>query len=312
METTLEWPTVESTPAPTTGRLPDFLIIGAAKAGTTTLRQYLSRHPQLCLPRDKEPEFFADKFSRGWDWYTANFAHAEPGQLCGEASPIYTWWQEYPTCAARVGKYLRNAKLIYILRHPVERTYSQYGEQIKSARAKRGSWQPDLESFETFVRSYEHFVWAGEYIRFIEEYRKYFSADAFLFLFLDELRDDPRAVLRKICHHLGVDENVDLTAAGRAHGKNAQEQFGWQTRLKMTRALRAIPGIERLGSVIPRSFRERTYRLIERTRYGAAVRQQVFPPLMLPETRVMLLERFHEPNRRLAEYLGCDLSHGDR
>jgi len=294
------------------GRLPDFLIIGAAKSGTTTLFHYLSRHPQICVSRKKEPEFFADKFHRGWEWYVANFADARPGQVCGEASTIYTWWQEYPVCAARIGRYLPGARLIYILRHPVERTYSDYGEQIKTARAL-GQQRANLATFEDFLESYEHLVRAGEYIRYIEEYRRYFSRESLLILLLEDLQRDPGAVLGQVCRHLGVDESADLTAGGAVHANEARAYHQWQVRLHLTRKLRAIPGLERLvGMVVPPAWRERAYAFMERSSCAEAIRQRLVPPAMRPETRARLVERFREPNRRLAAYLGRDLSHWDR
>ncbi len=312
MSIALESRNAEADAAQTTGRLPDFVIIGAAKSGTTTLFQYLSRHPRVCAPNEKEPDFFADKFHRGWEWYTSNFEDARPGQVCGEASTVYTWWQEYPTCAARIGKYLPNAKLIYIMRHPVERTYSDYGEQLRTARAL-GITRPELSTFENFIQSYEHLVRTGEYIRFIEEYRKYFADQAFLFLFLDELKRDPVGVLKKTCRHLGINDNIDLLDTGQIRANQAKSHYQWQVRLKMTERLRAIPGLQALlGAAIPNSWRERAYSLLERTRYADALRERLVPPPMNPDTRELLLERFREPNRRLEQYLGCDLSHWNR
>lgn len=294
------------TAAPTVTRLPDFLIIGAAKCGTTTLHQYLARHPQVGMPRKKEPEFFADKFHRGFGWYCGNFAHAQPGQVCGEASPIYTWWQEYPLCAARIGHYLPHAKLIYLVRHPVARTYSQYLEQIKTHLAL-GRSKPHMASFADFVAHYEHFVAASEYIRYIEEYEQYFPREALLCLLLDDLKRDPTAVLEQVCRHIGVAYDPAMQAAGAVHAKRTTDFVDWQRRLYLTAWLRAIPGAETLAGYVPRSLRNLGYRLLEHTRAARRAAAAVAPP-MLPETRARLIERFRAPNRRLAEYLRRDLS----
>ncbi|NER32103.1 MAG: sulfotransferase domain-containing protein, partial [Symploca sp. SIO1C4] len=73
-------------------RLPDFLIIGAAKSGTTTLYKYLCRHPQICMSNPKEPDFFAIDhiYDQGIDWYSSLFSEARLKQVCGEASTTYT------------------------------------------------------------------------------------------------------------------------------------------------------------------------------------------------------------------------------
>jgi hypothetical protein len=255
----------------------------------------------------KEPEFLADKFHLGWDWYRALFADARPDQLCGEASTIYTWWQEYPRCAARFGRYLPHAKLIYIMRHPVQRTYSDYGEQIKTARALN-RLGPHLATFENFLEAYPHLVQAGEYIRYIDEYRKHFPDQAFLFLLLEDLQRDPAAVLRRVCRHLGIDETVDVLGDGEVRANDARAYQHWQLRLRMTQVLRGVPGLEYLGSLVPKRLRDCTYRLLERTRRADRLRASLEPPPMLPETRALLIERFREPNRRLSALLGRDLS----
>ncbi len=292
-------------------RLPDFIILGSAKCGTTTLYEYLRRHPQLHMSPHKEPEFFADKFDLGWEWYGALFAEAGPDQLCGEASTIYTWWQEYPTCAARLGRWVPQAKLIYLMRHPVQRTYSDYGEQIKTARALN-RLGPHLATFENYLEAYPHLVQAGEYIRYIEEYRRHFPAEAFLFLLLEDLQRDPGAVLRQVCRHLGIDAGVDLLSAGPVHANEARAYQQWQLRLHMTQVLRGIPGFEHLSSLVPQRLKDCTYHLLERTRRAAGLRARLAPPPMQPATRARLVARFRESNRRLAALLGRDLSHWDQ
>lgn len=290
-------------------RLPDFVILGAAKCGTTTLFEYLNRHPRVFAPREKEPGFFADKFERGWDWYHALYAGASRDQICGDASTVYTWWREYPRCAARLGRHLPHAKLIYIMRHPVERTYSDYGEQLKTARAL-GLPLDNLSTFERFIETNEHLVRAGEYIRFIDEYQKYFAPESFLFLLLDDLRSDPAGVLRCICRHLDIAEDVDLVSSGPIRANQADSYYQWQTRLALTAPLRKTPGLNRLlGALIRPRWREKLYALAERTPLGRALRRRFVPPPMRAETRRALLERFREPNRRLSEFLNRDLSH---
>lgn len=293
-------------------RRPSFLIIGAAKSGTTTLRTYLSRHPQLFVPHTFEPEFFGDKYDLGWDWYASLFAEATDDQLCGESSPIYTWWDEYPKCPARIAEHLPDVKLIYILRHPVERTYSQYLEQIR-ARDSLQIESPALESFEAFVNYYGFWVQAGEYMRFIDEYLKYFPRERLLILFLEDLKRDTAGLLAQTLRFIGVDEQVDLTQSGSVHGKSSDNWIQWSARKRLTAPLRRIPGIRPLlGTLIPPSIRERLYQMLERSSLGKSALRASKPPAMQPETRARLIERFREPNRRLSEFLGRDLEHWNR
>ena len=88
--------------------LPDFIIIGAAKAGTTSLYAMLDRHPDIFMPRQKEPEFFArdDLYAQGLDSYAENFAGAKPGQVVGEASTLYSLSPLFGQTAARIKEHL--------------------------------------------------------------------------------------------------------------------------------------------------------------------------------------------------------------
>lgn len=290
------------------GRLPDFLIIGAAKCGTTTLYQRLRLHPEIFMPQKKEPGFFAAKFGRGWDWYRSFFEGAGNAAACGEASTVYTWWAEYPVAAARIGRYLPHARLIYIMRHPVARTYADYCEQIKTA-AKQGRSRADLRSFEAFVSANDHLVRSGEYIRYIEEYRRYFCSSQMLLLLLEDLRRDPAGVLSMVCRHLGVADDAAAMVEGPSEANTREQYHTWRVRWRLTKWLRALPGMERLGGMMPRDVRERLYRGLEGTGWGKRLRREVQPPPMDARMRRMLLDRFRTPNRRLAEYLGRNLGH---
>ncbi|MHB1459438.1 MAG: sulfotransferase domain-containing protein, partial [Armatimonadota bacterium] len=118
----------------------DFLIIGAQKSGTTSLFKYLSDHPQIYLPREKEIPFFSDDatYSAGWDAYFDTYLYgAKSQQLIGTATPQYMC---DPLAATRIHTTVPGCKLIAILRHPIERAISHHkmwvrrGEEKKSVR----------------------------------------------------------------------------------------------------------------------------------------------------------------------------------
>src|SRR3712207_6690007 len=104
-------------------RLPDFVIIGTQRGGTTSLYHYLSKHPEVLPALRKEIHFFDLNFDRGLDWYLAHFARQDQPGLVGEASPLYMFHRDVPE---RVRRVLPNAKFIALLRNPVDRAYSQY------------------------------------------------------------------------------------------------------------------------------------------------------------------------------------------
>jgi hypothetical protein len=123
----------------TAARLPDFLIIGAMKAGTTTLFRWLGEHPACQLPADKEPHFFSrdDHYARGVGAYTALFEGIPRRLLTGEASVGYSRPEYAQVSAARITALLPGAKLIFLARDPLARTRSHYLHELKRGREKR-------------------------------------------------------------------------------------------------------------------------------------------------------------------------------
>ncbi|MCW5935662.1 MAG: sulfotransferase, partial [Fimbriimonadia bacterium] len=129
-------------------RMPNFLIIGAAKSGTTALYFYIKQHPEVFMAKVKEPRFFAyeggvpewkgplDAENNAWvitdkEVYTALFNDVSEEKVWGEASPIYLYSEPAPE---RIKNYAPDAKLVAILRHPIERAYSHYLHLIRDNR----------------------------------------------------------------------------------------------------------------------------------------------------------------------------------
>ncbi len=105
------------------GRLPEFLGVGVQKGGTTTLQSLLEQHPGTFLPAAKELHYFSLHYALGEDWYREQFAQADAQQRCGEITPYYLF---HPLAPARIQALLPQARLIVLLRDPVERALSQY------------------------------------------------------------------------------------------------------------------------------------------------------------------------------------------
>ncbi|MFN8591499.1 MAG: sulfotransferase [Thermomicrobiales bacterium] len=104
-------------------QLPDFIIIGAQRGGTTSLYRYLVEHPDIGPAYCKEVHYFDRYFDRGPNWYLAHFPIRGEYKIAGEASPYYLFHPEVPE---RLREYVPNAKLIALLRNPIDRAYSQY------------------------------------------------------------------------------------------------------------------------------------------------------------------------------------------
>jgi Sulfotransferase domain len=114
--------------APEPGRLPNLIVIGAAKAGTTSLHNYLDLHPDIVMSQDKEMRFFTDPDCRSWlGRYQDYFP---PGtRYRGESTPQYTKWPLFPGVADRIAELAPDARLIYLVRDPVERSIAEYVEE---------------------------------------------------------------------------------------------------------------------------------------------------------------------------------------
>ncbi len=120
--------------------LPDMIIIGAMKCGTTSLFRYLAEHPDFFPPMTKEIHFFDSKYDQGLDWYRRRFPTKIKRLTCrlrgrriitGEASPYYMF---HPHAMRRIASILPTVKLIVLLRNPVDRAYSHYHYEVKHGR----------------------------------------------------------------------------------------------------------------------------------------------------------------------------------
>jgi hypothetical protein len=107
--------------------LPDFLIVGAQKCGTTSLYEYLAEHPQVMPALTKEVHYFDVRYPRGMSWYRAHFGLRRPGRITGEASPYYLF---HPAAPQRIKSDVPRAKLIVMLRDPAERAVSHYHHSV--------------------------------------------------------------------------------------------------------------------------------------------------------------------------------------
>lgn len=241
------------------GRLPDFVILGAMKAGSTTLWRYLIRHPQIFMPTDsKEPQFFSrdQNFEKGEDWYRQLFLGAGPSQICGEASTCYSRYPAYPMAASRMAALVPQVKLIYVLRHPVERLYSHYVHEMSSRFVRQGG---KLPSFQRFASEDEEARCASRYSFQIDHLTRYFDPSQLLIVLTDDLEKQPARVLADVQSFLEVDY-WSLTADRPEYANTSIERVNrtpkmiWGRRMK---TLRRNLVIKRLIDGIPTPVRRK-------------------------------------------------------
>ncbi len=195
----------------------DYLVVGTGKAGTTSLFHYLSQHPQIINPHNKEILFFNEHYEYGLDWYLAQFpppSFRRERFLTGEATP---WYLGTIGVEERVFQYFPHIKLMAILREPVARTISQYYMHLKMGLEHRSlkeaitselSILKDAENLdqvsETYWKTEQGYLWFSLYLPFLKKWMSLFSKEQFLILNSHDLYNAPSATLSRVFKFLGL------------------------------------------------------------------------------------------------------------
>jgi len=183
-------------------RYPDFFIIGAMKCATSSLHDQLQSLPDVFMSEPKEPNFFSDDaaFSRGMDWYCSLFEAAKKGDLVGESSTHYAKLPTYPQAVARMATAVRSPKIIYVMRHPIDRLISQYIHEWS-----QGNLNEDIDSA---INSHPELVNYSRYHYQLQPYLDRFGHEKVLPLFFDRLKADPDRELQRLCDFIGYRKPV--------------------------------------------------------------------------------------------------------
>lgn len=216
--------------------LPNFLLIGPGRSGTTWITKCLSAHPEIFIPRRKSTRYFSGNYANGLYWYESLFKDWSGERAIGEASAGYLPCAEAP---ARIKKLLPNVKLIATLRQPVDRSYSSYGRLL--ALAKPGELNFNI-SYEDKIKDTPRLLEEGLYAKHLDNYLHYFSQENMLILFYDDMKEDPAAFLRLIYEFLGVDsefvapvmgQKINATSTKRPRSKALYFAYRTLMRLKL-------------------------------------------------------------------------------
>jgi len=160
--------------------LPTFLGIGVQRSGTTWLHTLLSSHPEVYMPtRRKEIRFFERYYERGLDWYGTFFCPPEDADRYQAIGEISTQYYDCVACPERIFKIVPEIKLIIMLRHPVNRSYSHYGFSVQ-----RGNYRG---SFEEFLAARPSSLEKGFYTRYLKRYLRYFDRSQILALLFEDV-----------------------------------------------------------------------------------------------------------------------------
>jgi hypothetical protein len=188
----------------TGGRLPDFVVVGAAKCGTTSLAAYLGAHQQIFMASPKELRFFSHNWDRGVSWYASRFEGAPEERLLGEASPQYTQAPFLPGVAARMSSVIPDARLIYLVRDPVEQMTSFFRHLVSKGRESE-------RSFDIAVRANGLYLAVASYGFQVERLLEHFGQEQLLVMDSSRLRTERDQALGEILAFLGAEGEVPET-----------------------------------------------------------------------------------------------------
>jgi Sulfotransferase domain len=292
---------------------PSFFLLGASKAGTTSLHYYLAQHPDILMSDPKEPAFFRLEYERGADWYWATYFRRYSGQrAAGDGAPQHL---HLPFVAARIATTAPEARLLVLCRHPVERAVSAWRHNVRlgieplpfDAAVERNLRR--LERGETFEgeegarryrevggregnaglqRAFGFYVEPGHYTEHIERYRRLFGAERLRVLFFDDLVADPAGVTAEAVAFLGLPPHPLRDARPQNEATSAGA-----TRLNSLIA--RLPGVR----LVSPELRTRVRALVARVGKRGA------PPPPVDESALLGLDEHYRPhNRRLTELTG--------
>ncbi len=299
---------------------PDFVVLGAPRCGTTSLHHYLDQHPGVAMSRVKEPNFFLfdgpgdpsrplveapdiiAKSVSDPEAYEHLFAGAGPGRSTGEVSVLYLYCERTPELIAGS---LPAARLVAVLRHPVDRAYSHflftYTGAVDSVRSEfRAAAEREMGLPDTPFGAGTHVLRLGRYGPQIDRYLDVVGRDRLHLILHEDLQERPDEVLADLCRFLDVDPSFDFDTSVAYNGS--------ALRGSTTRMVRQALGgtTSRLKRVLPPGAAGRLGRVRARLRRPGAT-----PPLGA-EFRRELAEWFEPSTARVEELVGRDLSHWRR
>jgi hypothetical protein len=299
--------------------MPNFLLIGAQRAGTTSVYRYLGQHPEIYMSPSKEPRFFAfegqDPDFRGpfhrepgttsgrplgtvtqLEPYRALFAGVTGETAVGEASPQYLYSEKAPT---RIRHHLPDAKLIALLRDPVERAYSHFLFARREGHEPLSDFVRALEAEEERIRAnwwIGHYRSMGYYHQQLSRYYELFEPDRIRVYLYDHLRQDPVGTAQDIFRFLGVDESFVPNTSLRHSVSGTPRSRAFHTLIARPNVLKRA-----IRPVLPEALRTRAFVMLRDSNLRP-------PPPMPAEARAELTEAYREDTRELQRLIGRDLS----
>lgn len=181
--------------------LPNFLLIGAAKCATTSMASLLAQHPEAEIVQKKEPHFFSYdvNYKNGIEYYKQLFSHCSNEKAIGDASTSYSRIRQHPEVITRIQKHLNKPKIIYMVRHPLERISSAYIEQMTMLHNK------NITSISEAIEKLPMMVDSSRYWETYTHYRKAFGKENIHVIWFEDYKNNHSNVFKETCSFLEID-----------------------------------------------------------------------------------------------------------
>ena len=220
--------------------LPNLIVIGAQKCGTSVLHYYLSLHPEVSMSNPKELNFFIEErnYPRGLEWYSRHF---DPSARCrGEASPNYTAYPQHLGVPERMAEIVPDARIVFLVRDPVERITAHWIHNYAKRREKG-----DLRA--TLLHPNTSYVTRSKYFMQLQRFLEHFSEEQILVLDQRELRDDRMPTLRRLFEFVGVEADFEHPKFEQVRHSTSRKKRATKLGMRVQKASRS-----RWGTRVPR------------------------------------------------------------
>jgi Sulfotransferase family len=266
------------------GALPNLIVIGAQKCGTSGLHYYLSLHPEISMSRPKELNFFIKERSwdRGVEWYRRHFDAA--ANVRGESSPNYTAYPHHAGVPERMHSLVPDARLILLVRDPVERIAAHWVHNYAKRREKG-----DVAT--TLLHPNTTYVLRSQYYMQLRQFLNHYPAEQILVLEQGDLRHNRLDTLRTIFEFVGVDSAFEHPGFTRERHRTGRKHRATRAGLRLEKL-----GMRMFGGKLPRGFW-----FAERLLF---LRRPIDVPDVRDELSPEVLTVLHEDADRLREFTG--------
>lgn len=184
---------------------PNVIIIGAGKAGSTSLHNYLDAHPLAFGSKEKELMYFSTRGERGIDWYRSQFPEDPQTKVYFESTPQYSFRDEFPAVAGRIRDFNPGMKILYIVREPISRIVSHFKHWNTAYPDRFTNLEESLKS----PAHRKYFIDRTKYFYQLEAYRAVFPDEQIRVVFLEDLKADLAGTMNRVFRFLGIDECGD-------------------------------------------------------------------------------------------------------